>query len=76
MYHIISYHISLIDTASLISTPVRYYFNAINIKIVLFFNSSTPLNNVACHCKSPDRVSGISGMEYWNGMVEWNTGME
>ena len=22
------------------------------------------------------RVSGISGMEHWNGMVEWNAGME
>ena len=21
-------------------------------------------------------ASGISGMEYWIGMVEWNTGME
>ena len=23
-----------------------------------------------------DWVSGISGMEYWNGILEWNTGME
>ena len=25
-----------------------------------------------CGC---ERLSRISGMEYWNGMVEWNTGM-
>ena len=22
------------------------------------------------------RVSGISGMEWWNGLLEWNTGMD
>lgn len=22
------------------------------------------------------RVSGISGMEYWNGIMEWNAGMK
>ena len=42
-------NISSINTASLISTPVRYYLNMNNIDIVVIFISSTPLNSTICH---------------------------
>ena len=42
------YHISSINTASLISTPVRYYSSTDNIDIVVILISSTPSDNTAC----------------------------
>ena len=45
----IGYHISLINTASSISTPVRYYSNTNSIEMVVIFISNTPSNSTACH---------------------------
>ena len=38
------YHISLINTVSLISITVWYYSNTNNIEMVIIFISSAPLN--------------------------------
>ena len=40
-----TYRISLINTASSISTPVRYYSNTNNIEMVVIFISNTPSNS-------------------------------
>ena len=55
------------------------------IAAFLFLNHSM-LNNIAtliiplsymlkCITAWPSWLSRISGMEWWNGMLEWNTGM-
>ena len=41
------YHISSINTASLISTAVWYYSNTNNIEFNVYFNSNAPSNNTA-----------------------------
>ena len=47
---IVNYRISSINTAFLISTPVRYYLNTDNIDIRSSnFISSTPSNSIACN---------------------------
>ena len=51
------YRISSINTASLISTPVRYYSNASNIEMVVIFISSTPSNSTACHFATLDIIA-------------------
>ena len=51
---ICTYHISLINNASLISTPVRYYSNTNNIEMVVIFVSSLPSNRIAYHLVTPD----------------------
>ena len=44
-----TYHTFSINTASSISTPVRYYSNTNNIEMVVIFISNTPLNSTAFH---------------------------
>ena len=42
---------------------------------VLVFKHTQACVAIDCFCHAV-RVSGISGMEWWNGMLEWNTRME
>ena len=51
-----TYSISLINTASSISTQVRYYSITNNIEMVVIFisNTCTPSTSTACHFTTPD----------------------
>ena len=46
-----------------------YYIVDLAFQLHLHFASND--NQLAILC----RLSGISGMEQWNGIVEWNTGI-
>ena len=55
--YICSYHISSINTASSISTPVQYYSNKNNIEMVVTFISSASSKSTACHFTTPDIIA-------------------
>ena len=48
------YCICLINTVSMICTPVQHYLNKKNIEIVLTFISNAPSNSTACHLATPN----------------------
>ena len=56
-----------------------------NTKLINFkYSSSNPQTNYRLPGNTTaiqpgccqQRVSGISGMEWWNGLLEWNTGID
>ena len=57
------YHISLINTAFSISTPVQYYFNINNIDIIIFI-SSAPSNSTTCHHATPGIMVNYHVIDY------------
>ena len=52
-----TYHASLFNTASSISTSVRYYSNTNNIDMVVIFISSAPSNSTTYHFATPDIIA-------------------
>ena len=56
------YCISSINTVSSISTPVQYYSNTNNIKMVVIFINSAPSNSTACNFATPNIIANYRVM--------------
>ena len=42
-----------------------------SVHIILFFHARSNIDTIG----NKARVSRISGMKWWNGILDWNTGM-
>ena len=63
------YHVSSINTAFLISTPVQYYLNTNNIDIVVIFISSGPSNSTIYHFVTPGITANYCVMMIMSSIV-------